>query len=177
MQAIDRKIISNFCPPMQSNSILLNTSHIESPLIFLIPLSTDGRDCINHGRAVAKPKRRTVPRVASDVMTSCRARRMSERRLESEDIDPSLYRVRGMAVPQLVWVNVKTGGSSPLSPNISNRLSSEMSLSDVLREHPYVCDSCVAISWRNTISVVAEEPVTPLLSLLFGGDCHGYRCL
>ena len=34
-------------------------------------------------------------------MTSCRARRMSERRLESEDIDPSLYRVRRMAVPQL----------------------------------------------------------------------------
>ena len=51
----------------------------------------------------AKPKRRTVPRVASDVMTSCRARRMSEGRLEREDIHSSLYRVRRMAVPQLVW--------------------------------------------------------------------------
>ena len=68
-------------------------------------------------------------------MTSCRARRMSERRLESEDIDPPLYRVRGMAVPQLVWVNVKTGGSSPLSANISNRLSSEMSLATGARKY------------------------------------------
>ena len=32
---------------------------------------------------------------------------MSEGRLESEDIDSSLYRVRRMAVPQLVWVNVE----------------------------------------------------------------------
>ena len=51
---------------------------------------------------------------------------MSERRLESEDIAPSLYRVRRMAVPQLVWVNVKTGGSSPLPANISNCLACEM---------------------------------------------------
>ena len=48
---------------------------------------------------------------------------MSERRLESEDIDPSLYRVRGMAVPQLVWVNVEPGGSSPFAANISNCLA------------------------------------------------------
>ena len=70
--------------------------------------------------ASTKPKRRTVPRVASDVMTSCRARRMSERRLESEDIDPSLYRVRRMAVPQLVWVNVEPGGSSPHEADLLN---------------------------------------------------------
>ena len=31
-----------------------------------------------------------------------------------EYVDSPPYRVRGMAVPQLVWVNVKTGGSSPL---------------------------------------------------------------
>jgi len=61
-------------------------------------------------------------------VTSYRARRMSERRLESEDIDPSLYRVRLMAVPQLVWVNVETRCSSPLSAYTPNRLSSEMSL-------------------------------------------------
>ena len=53
---------------------------------------------------------------------------MSEPRLESEDIDPSLYRVRLMAVPQLVWVDVETLCSSPLSAYTSNRLSSEMSL-------------------------------------------------
>ena len=54
---------------------------------------------------------------------------MSEGRLKREYVDSPLYSVRGMAVPQLVWVNVKTGGSSPLSAYISNRLSSEMSLS------------------------------------------------
>ncbi len=51
---------------------------------------------------------------------------MSERRLESEDIDSSLYRVRRMAVPQLVWVDVEPGGSSPLPANISNCLACEM---------------------------------------------------
>ena len=67
-------------------------------------------------------------------MTSCRARRMSERRLESEDIDSSLYRVRRMAVPQLVWVNVEARCSSPLSANISNCLSREMSFTAGTRE-------------------------------------------
>ena len=78
---------------------------------------------ITAGPWLAKPKRRTVPRVASDVMTSCRARRMSERRLESEDIDSSLNRVRCMAMPQLVWVNVEPGGSAPFAAYISNRLA------------------------------------------------------
>ena len=68
-------------------------------------------------------------------MTSCRARRMSEGRLEREYIHSSLYRVRGMAVPQLVWVNVEAGGSSPLPANISNRLSSEVSLSSGTRKY------------------------------------------
>ena len=61
---------------------------------------------------------------------------MSEGRLKREYVDSPLYRVRGMAVPQLVWVNVKTGGSSPLSANISNRLSSEMSLACLLYTSP-----------------------------------------
>ena len=95
-----------------------------------MPLSKRRYDVI-----YAKPKRRTVPRVASDVMTSYRARRMSKRRLESEDIDSSLYRVRRMAVPQLVWVDVEPGGSSPLPANISNRLSSEVSLSSGTRKY------------------------------------------
>ena len=67
-------------------------------------------------------------------MTSCRARRMSERRLESEDIDSSLYRVRGMAMPQLVWVNVEPCGSAPFAANISNRLACEMPIPPGTRE-------------------------------------------
>ena len=84
--------------------------------------------------ALTKPKRRTVPRVASDVMTSCRTRRVPERRLESEDIVSSLYRVRGMAMPQLVWVNVEPGGSAPFAANISNRLACEMAIPPGTRE-------------------------------------------
>ena len=59
---------------------------------------------------------------------------MSERRLESEDIDSSLYRVRRMAVPQLVWVDVEARCSSPLSANISNCLTREMSFTAGARE-------------------------------------------
>ena len=78
---------------------------------------------------------------------------MSERRLESEDIDSPLYRVRGMAVPQLVWVNVKTGGSSPLSAYISNRLSSEMSLATGARKY-------IAVSFAAAKRVKKLERVT-----------------
>ena len=67
-------------------------------------------------------------------MTSCRARRMSERRLESEDIDSSLYRVRRMAVPQLVWVDVESGSTSPFAANISNCLAREVSFTPGTRE-------------------------------------------
>ena len=59
---------------------------------------------------------------------------MSERRLESEDIDSPLYRVRRMAVPQLVWVDVEPGGSSPLPANISNYLACEVSFTAGARE-------------------------------------------
>ena len=51
---------------------------------------------------------------------------MSERRLERENIHSSLNRVRGMAVPQLVWVDVEPGCSSILPANISNCLACEM---------------------------------------------------
>ena len=60
---------------------------------------------------------------------------MSERRLESEDIDSSPYRVRRMAVPQLVWVDVESGNSSPLPADISDGLPREVSLSAGAREH------------------------------------------
>ena len=60
---------------------------------------------------------------------------MSERRLEREDIHSSLYRVRGMAVPQLVWVDVESSGSSPLPADISDGLPCEVSLSAGAREY------------------------------------------
>ena len=60
---------------------------------------------------------------------------MTEGGLKREYVHAPLHSVRGMAVPQLVWVNVKTGGSSPLSAYISNRLSSEMSLATGARKY------------------------------------------
>ena len=60
---------------------------------------------------------------------------MSERRLESEDINPSLYRVRRMAVPQLVWVNVEPCCSSPLAADLPNGLPCEVPLSAGAREY------------------------------------------
>ena len=59
---------------------------------------------------------------------------MPERRLESEDIDSSLYCVRRMAVSQLVWVNVEPGGSSPLPADISDGLPCEMPIPPGTRE-------------------------------------------
>ena len=55
--------------------------------------------------------------------------------MKREYVHAALHSVLGMAVPQLVWVNVKTGDSSPLSANISNRLSSEMSLATGTRKY------------------------------------------
>jgi hypothetical protein len=59
---------------------------------------------------------------------------MSERRLEREDIHSSLYRVRGMAVPQLVWVDVESSSTSPFAANISNCLAREVSFTPGTRE-------------------------------------------
>ena len=60
---------------------------------------------------------------------------MAEGVLEREYIHSSSYRLRGMAVPQLMRVNVEASGSSPLPANISNRLSSEVSLSSGTRKY------------------------------------------
>ena len=60
---------------------------------------------------------------------------MAQGVLEREYIHSSSYRLRGMAVPQLVRVNVEASGSSPLPANISNRLSSEVSLSSGTRKY------------------------------------------
>ena len=38
---------------------------------------------------------------------------MSEGRLKREYVDSPLYRVRGMAVPQLVWVDMEAASSTP----------------------------------------------------------------
>ena len=68
-------------------------------------------------------------------MTSRRARRVSERFLESEYINSTLNGVRRMAVPQLVRVDVESSGSSPLPADISDGLPCEVSLSAGAREY------------------------------------------
>ena len=60
---------------------------------------------------------------------------MSKRCLEREYIDSPLNRMCCMAMPQLVRVNVEASGSSALAAYISNRLSSEMSLSTGTRKY------------------------------------------
>ena len=47
---------------------------------------------------------------------------MSKRCLEREYIDSPLNRMYGMAVPQLVWMDMEASSSSPLVAYISNRL-------------------------------------------------------
>ena len=85
--------------------------------------------------ALTKTQGAAVPRVASNVMTSCRARRMAEGVLEREYIHSSSYRLRGMAVPQLMRVDVEPCCSSPLSADISDGLPCEVSLSAGAREY------------------------------------------
>ena len=48
---------------------------------------------------------------------------MAEGVLEREYVHAPLHSVCGMAVPQLVRVNVEPGGASPLPANISNCLA------------------------------------------------------
>ena len=67
-------------------------------------------------------------------MTSCRARGVPERGLKREYVHAPLHSVCGMAVPQLVWVNVEPGGASPLPANISNCLACEMPIPPGTRE-------------------------------------------
>ena len=60
---------------------------------------------------------------------------MPEGGLESEYVYAPLHSMCRMAVPQLVWVDVKTGSSSPLSADISDGLPGEMPLSAGAREY------------------------------------------
>ena len=55
--------------------------------------------------------------------------------LEREYIHSSSYRLRGMAVPQLMRVDVEPCCSSPLSADISDGLPCEVSLSAGAREY------------------------------------------
>ena len=68
-------------------------------------------------------------------MASRRARRVSERCLESEYINSTLNSVRRMAVPQLVWVDVESRGSSPLAADLPDGLPCEVPLSAGAREY------------------------------------------
>ena len=85
--------------------------------------------------ASTKTQRTAVQRICSHVMPSSRTRGVTESGLKREYVHAPLHSVCGMAVPQLVRVNVEASGSSPLPANISNRLSSEVSLSSGTRKY------------------------------------------
>ena len=55
--------------------------------------------------------------------------------MKREYVHAPLHSVCGMAVPQLVWVNVEPGDSSPFPANISNCLAREMSFTAGAREY------------------------------------------
>ena len=87
---------------------------------------------------------------------------MSEGRLKREYVDSPLYCVRGMAVPQLVWVNMEPCCPAPLSTNISNRLSSEMSLSPGTRK--YIAVSFTAAKRLKKLERVTGHSNSPRLA-------------
>ena len=60
---------------------------------------------------------------------------MTEGGLKREYVHAPLHSVCGMAVPQLVWVNVEPCCPAPLSTDLSNRLSSEVSVSAGARKY------------------------------------------
>ena len=64
---------------------------------------------------------------------------MPEGGLKCEYVHAPLHRVCGMTVPQLVRVDVESSSTSLFAANISNRLSSEMSLATGARKYIAVC--------------------------------------
>ena len=84
---------------------------------------------------LTKPKRRTIPRVESDIVTSRLARRLSERRLEIEYIKSTLYGVCRMAEPQLVPMDVRSSCSSAFPTDIYEYLFADVPLSIKAREY------------------------------------------
>ena len=67
-------------------------------------------------------------------MTSSRTRGVTERGLKREYVHAPLHSVCGMAVPQLVWVNVEPCGSSPLPADLPDGLPCEMPIPPGTRE-------------------------------------------
>ena len=51
-------------------------------------------------------------------MPSGRTRRVTEGGLKREFVHAPLHSVRGMGMPQLMWVNEEPCGSSPLAANL-----------------------------------------------------------
>ena len=67
-------------------------------------------------------------------MPSSRTRRVTEGGLKREYVHAPLHSVCGMAVPQLVWVDVESSSTSPFAANISNCLAREVSFTPGTRE-------------------------------------------
>ena len=61
-------------------------------------------------------------------MTSGRARRVTEGGLKREYVHAPLHSMCGMAMPELVWVDMEASSSSPLLAHISDGLSYEVPL-------------------------------------------------
>ena len=80
-------------------------------------------------------RRTAVPRVSSHVIAHSCTRRVTEGGLKHEYVHAPLHRVCGMAVPQLVWMDVKPCCPAPLATDVSNRLSSEVSVSAGARKY------------------------------------------
>ena len=78
---------------------------------------------------------------------------MTERGLKREYVHAPLHRVCGMTVPQLVRVDVESSSTSLFAANISNRLSSEMSLATGVRKY-------MAVSFAAAKRVKKLERVT-----------------
>ena len=78
---------------------------------------------------------------------------MTEGGLKREYVHAPLHSVCGMAVPQLVWMDMEASSSSPLAAYISNRLSSEVSLSSATRKY-------IAVSFAAAKRVKKLERVT-----------------
>ena len=85
--------------------------------------------------ASTKTQRTAVQRICSHVMPSSRTRGVTEGGLKREYVHAPLHSVCGMAVPQLVRVNVEPCGSSPLAADLPNGLPCEVPLSAGGREY------------------------------------------
>ena len=86
--------------------------------------------------------------------------------MKREYFHAPLHNMCGMAVPQLVLVNMETCSSSPVPTNISNRLSRKMSLSALARK--YVAVNFAAAKSKKlerdigTLSSNSLDALTPL---------------